>query len=97
MMMRTSVTLKRNSLAEDGDNCARFIKGIGREHLLILWDLGDQEGVSQKFLNRLSSNVGVDCDNIHTDTALVQNPRRQSEEQHLDPNGESCNRPCFPI
>jgi hypothetical protein len=38
---------------EEGDNRARFLDGVGKEHLLILWDLGDREGVLQKFLNKL--------------------------------------------
>jgi hypothetical protein len=66
---------------EDGDNRAKFLDGIGKEHLLILWDLGDKEGVLSKFLNRLSAEVGVDPDNIPTNTAAVQNPRRLTAEQ----------------
>lgn len=68
-------------MLEDGDNRARFLDGIGREHLLILWDLGDHEGVLQQFLNKLSLDVAVDPDNIHTDTSKVQNKRGLSDEQ----------------
>ena len=66
---------------EDGDNRASFLDGIGKEHLLILWDFGDREGVLNKFLNKLGVAVAVDCDNIHTDTSSVQNQRRMTEEQ----------------
>ena len=66
---------------EDGDNRASFIDGIGKEHLLLLWHFGDLDGTLQTFLNQLSSNVAVDCDNIHLDTSEVQNRRRMTEEQ----------------
>jgi hypothetical protein len=66
---------------QEGDNRARFLDGIGKEHLLILWDLGDQEGVLGKFLSKLSPEVAVSCDNISTDTSDVQNPRKMTEEQ----------------
>jgi hypothetical protein len=66
---------------QDGDNRARFLNCIGKEHLLILWDLGDREGLLDKFLSKLLSAVTVSCENISTDTAEVQNPRRLSEEQ----------------
>jgi hypothetical protein len=67
---------------EDGDNRARFLDGIGKEHLLMLWDMSDREGLLGKFLSKLSPAVAVSCDNVSTDTAEVQNPRRQSEEQN---------------
>ena len=67
---------------QDGDNRARFLDGIGREHLLILWDLSDCEGMLGKFLSKLSSAVAISCENVSTDTAEVQNPRRLTEEQN---------------
>ena len=66
---------------EDGDNRATYLDGIGKEHLLILWQFGDQDGVLQTFLNKLSKAVAVDCDNIHTDTSAVQHRRQMTEEQ----------------
>jgi hypothetical protein len=68
------------TVLEAGDNRARFLEGY-KEHLLILWDLGDKEGVLQKFLNKLSKKVAVDPDNIHTDSSEVQNKRRLTDEQ----------------
>jgi hypothetical protein len=48
---------------------------------LVLSSLGDREGLLGQLLSKLSPHVAVSCDNISTDTANVQNPRKLSDEQ----------------
>lgn len=64
----------------EGDNRSSFVD-TGKEHLLVLWDLGQAEGVLDKFLNKLSTEVSISPDNIHTDTSEVQIRRKMNDEQ----------------
>lgn len=63
---------------EDGDNRASYIQHHQghRNHHLYLWYLGDKMGVLSNVLNILSPAVGADNNNVHTDTARVQNRRK---------------------
>ena len=69
---------------QDGDNRANFLRRehANKEHLLMLWHLGDTQGLLSNMLNVLSKEVSIDCDgNIIVDTAQVQTKRKKAEEE----------------
>ena len=70
----------------DGDKRANFVAlHMGqRFHHLYLWVLLDRAGIMNLVLTRLSPEVAMDCDNIHTDTAQVQRRRRKKNEDDAE-------------
>ena len=75
--------MEHSAATSDGDNRANFIQQhLGhREHHLYLWALTDEMGVLTRVLNTLSVDVGADSDQVHADTAQVQNKRKRSVDE----------------
>lgn len=67
---------------ERGDDRSSFVKThMGhRDHHLYLWLILDTHDIMSDVLIGLNKNVAMDCENIHTDTSVVQNPRGDNKD-----------------
>ena len=73
----------------DGDSRAAFVQlHLGhRFHHLYLWFLLDHHSIMSLVLTKLSADVAMDTENVHTDTQQVQRRRKknaQDEEERAE-------------
>jgi len=74
-MMSGAILVKTTSC----DNRSSFVRqDLGhRNHHLHLWHLADMMGASSNVLNVISPDCAANCENVATDAAAVQNPRKR--------------------
>ena len=74
----------------DGDKRMNFVMlHMGhRFHHLYLWHILDIHSIMSLVLTKLSPDVAMDTENVHTDTQQVQRRRRKAAEDEANERGE---------